>query len=243
MSDAPKKETVRSPKQQERNEKLRKATKLLKNAGLKAPVADISAVVRMQNEGKPEAEIVAAMKAKQANNNATRKAAKSAPKPPATPKATKKNNNNAASTTSTASTKVKTEKQASRNAGQKSLAQKFKNAGVKFYGHAVKYYTEQKKAGKSNNDIFAEIKANPDFQVQTRARKNTTAKAANVVAPAANKTTAKNKGIAKGSWVCEKCRLVANNTTRKNNNNKNKNNKNKKNGPEVNVNEYMYREL
>jgi hypothetical protein len=234
MSDAPKKETVRSPKQQERNAKLKKASALLKNAGLKAPVTNISAVIKMKNEGATDAEIIEAMRAKQANNNATRKAAKSAPKTPkattaaeAATATTKKNNN----TASTTSTKVKSTKQADRNTGQKDLATKFKNQGLKFYGAAVKYYTEQKKAGKSNNDIFAEIKAKPNLQQQTRTRKNATAKPANVVAPAPTKMNGQvtmNKGVPKGSWVCEKCRYVGNNTTRKNNN-KNNSKNNKKN--------------
>jgi hypothetical protein len=250
MSDTPKKATVRSPKQQERNEKLRKASKLLKNAGLKAPAPNIMAAIKMQNEGKSDDEIIAAIKEKQSSNNATRKAAKNA-KPATAKVATKKNTtvsvkpaNNTSNTASTTSTKVKSGAQASRNEGQKSLAQKFKNQGLKFYGAAVKYYTDQKKSGKTNNVIFSEIKERPNLQEQTRMRKNTTVKAANVVAPAANNASKKsvvvNKGVAKGSYVCEKCRYVANNTTRKNNK---KNNKNKNNGPKVNVNEYMYREV
>lgn len=233
MSNAPnnRKKPNRSPKQAERNAKLRKATALLQGAKLKAPVTNIAAVVKMQNEGKPDAEIIAFMEAKQASNNATRKAAKTAKA--TAPKATtaamaatavEKKNNNTASTTST---KVKSNRQTSRNTGQKDLATKFKNQGLKFYGAAVKYYTEQKKAGKSNNDIFAEIKAKPNLQQQTRTRKNTAPKAANVVAPAPTKMNGQvtmNKGVPKGSWVCEKCRYVGNNTTRKNNNKGNNSN-------------------
>ncbi len=250
MSNAPKKETTRSQAQKDRNAKLRKATALLQGAKLKAPVTDIAAVVKMQNEGKPDAEIIAFMEAKQKANNETRKAAKAAKATaPKTPKATtaavaatavEKKNNNTASTTST---KIKSNRQTSRNTGQKDLAQKFKNAGLKYYGAAVKYYTEQKRldATKSNDAIFAEIRARPNLTAQTRTRKNTAPKAANVVAPAPTKMNGQvtmNKGVPKGSWVCEKCRYVGNNTTRKNNNKKN--NTNTKSGNNSNAPGYWY---
>ena len=116
---------------------------------------------------------------------------------------------------------------------QKNLGTKFKNQGLKFYPAAVKYFTEQKKTGKANDAIFAEIKARSNLQAAPiRTKKNVAAVAASAANTKVNgvvpgrAVTVTNKGAVKGQWVCEKCRLVANNTTRKNNNKKNNNKKN-----------------
>jgi hypothetical protein len=103
----------------------------------------------------------------------------------------------------------------------------------------MKHFTAQKKAGKSEEEIFVEMKAMfPKYiENESGARKAVVAKravtmkkanvangakGANVVAPA----VVGNSGASKGQYVCDRCRLVANNTR--------KNNKPKNNGRQAN---------
>lgn len=213
----------RSQKLVEQNQKLAAAAKLLKNAGLKGSAPDLWKVIRDRKEGKSDEAILANIKAKQNANNATRKASKNAAKSAksAAKAATVKNkpSNKPANGTASNAAKPKSNAKVAAATAQKNLGAKFAAQGLKFYPAAVKYFTEQKKAGKNDATIFEEIKARNNLKAApVRTKKNTGASKANNVAPVPVMAAAvANKGVAKGSYVCEKCRLVANNTTRKNN--------------------------
>jgi hypothetical protein len=196
--------------------------------GLLARVPYPGMYAKMKKEGKSDDEIAAALKQKQNNNAATRKTktpAKSAAKTAAVvanakPANSVANSNSVANTTA----KVKSAAKNAANKAQSNTAKKFKNRNLKAYPQAVSYYIAQKKAGMNDEAIFSEIKGRPNLQkAPVRTKRNNAAKKANaVVAPlAVANATVSNKGVAKGSYVCEKCRYVANNTTRKNNNKKN----------------------
>lgn len=203
-----------------------------KRTGLSARVPYPGMYVKMKTEGKSDEEIEAALRKKINNNTATRKAKsaskatnKAAPTPVA--KANQPlgeaSSSTSAAVAAVATPKVKSNKKEAANKAQSNTAQKFRNRNLKAYPQAVSYYITQKKAGKNDDTIFAEIKGRNNLQkAPVRTRRNNGAKKANaaVVAPlaAVNQTVSANKGVAKGQWVCEKCRLVANNTTRKNNN-------------------------
>ena len=231
MSDTPKTPRLRTDAQKARNKKQAEAVVALKAAGLSAAAPYIAAYIKMEESGKSKEEIVAALKPKQNANAATRKAAKNEKKAAKTTvKANNKSTGNAtpATTVGSQTPKVKSNKKAAANKAQANMGQKFKNKGLKAYPKAVSYYVAQKKAGLNNNAIFEAIKGMPNLQLAPiRTKKNN---AVAVVAPLANKAAVKalnevvamNKGVPKGSYVCEKCRLVANNT-RKNNNKKNNN--------------------
>lgn len=213
----------RSQKLVAQNQKLAAAAKLLKNAGLKGSAPDLWKVIREREAGKNDAAILANIKAKQNANNATRKAAKNAAKSAksATKAATVKNK--PANATGNAAPKEKSNAKVAAATAQKNLGAKFAAQGLKFYPAAVKYFTEQKKAGKNEATIFEEIKARNNLKAApVRTKKNTGAAKANNVAPVpVMGATVANKGAVKGQYICEKCRFVANNTTRKNNNKKN----------------------
>jgi hypothetical protein len=221
MSATPKTPRLRTDAQKARNKKQADAVVALKAAGLSAAAPYIAAYIKMENSGKSKEEIIAALKPKQNANAATRKAAKNNKKATKTTvKANNKSTGNAtpATTVGNQTPKVKSNKKAAANKAQANTGQKFKNHGLKAYPKAVSYYITQKKAGLNNDAIFEAIKGMPNLQLAPiRTKKNNTAAVA-VVAPLGNAqaVVAMNKGVAKGSYVCEKCRLVANNT-RKNN--------------------------
>jgi hypothetical protein len=235
MSEQPAKK-VRTPAQAAANQAARDRAKRVAEEsaeffakyGLLARVPYPGMYAKMKKEGKTDDEIAAVLKQKQNNNAATRKA-KTAAK--ATVVANEKPLNAAATaSTTSAAPKVKTPAKEAADKAQSNTAKKFKNRNLKVYPQAVSYYIMQKKAGVNDETIFANIKARPNLQKPPmRTKKNNTAAKANAVAPlgvankgaVANKVVVANKGVAKGSYVCEKCRLVANNTTRKNNNKKN----------------------
>ncbi len=227
MSATPKTPRLRTDAQKARNKKQADAAAALKAAGLSAAAPYIAAYIKMEDQGKSKEEIIAALKPKQNANAATRKVAKNEKKAAKTTvKANNKSTGNAtpATTVGNQTPKVKSNKKAAANKAQANTGQKFKNHGLKAYPKAVSYYITQKKAGLNNDAIFEAIKGMPNLQLAPiRTKKNNTAAVA-VVAPLANKGAVKalnqviamNKGVPKGSYVCEKCRLVANNT-RKNN--------------------------
>ncbi len=231
MSEQPAKK-VRTPAQAAANQASRDRAKRVAEEsaeffakyGLLARVPYPGMYAKMKKEGKTDDEIAAALKQKQNNNAATRKA-KTAAKATVVANAKPLNAAATASTTS-AAPKVKTPAKEAADKAQSNTAKKFKNRNLKVYPQAVSYYIMQKKAGVNDETIFANIKARPNLQKPPmRTKKNNTAKKANAVAPlaVANQVVVANKGAVKGQYVCEKCRLVANNTTRKNNSNKKNN--------------------
>lgn len=194
--------------------------------GLSARVPYPGMYAKMKKEGKSNDEIATFLKQKQNNNAATRKAktgAKSAPKANASQGEEKLTAATSSAAAAVATPKVKSNKKEAANRAQSNTAKKFTNRSLKAYPQAVSYYIAQKKAGKNDETIFEEIRGRPNLQkAPVRSKKNNGAKKANTAAvvplAAVNQTVSANKGVAKGQWVCEKCRLVANNTTRKNNN-------------------------
>lgn len=212
----------------ERADKIKKnSAAFFAQYGLSARVPYPAIYAKMKKEDKSDAEIAEYLKQKQQNNAATRKA-KSANKasskastPVSTPKANSVASTSTAATTTT--TKEKSEKKAAADKAQANTGQKFRNHGLKAYPQAVSYYIAQKKAGKNDETIFEEIKARSNLQTARATTKKNNKKNNTAVAPIgmAAPTVAANKGVAKGQYVCEKCRLVANNNTRKNNTKKN----------------------
>lgn len=91
-------------------------------------------------------------------------------------------------------------------------------AGVKYGSNSISYYFAQRKAGRSNSEVLAEMKAKfPKFNETGKKVVSKRTVKAKPAAPAAVAplAPAANVSAPKGSYVCEKCRLVANNTTRK----------------------------
>jgi hypothetical protein len=116
---------------------------------------------------------------------------------------------------------------------------KFDEKGIRYGPNSMKHYTAERKAGRTEGEILEEMKGLfPKFFVNesgatkkvvkkravTMKKANVAngAKGANVVAPA----VVGNSGASKGQYVCDRCRLVANNTR--------KNNKPKNNGRQAN---------
>lgn len=237
---------LRTPAQQaankaasERAKKIAEESKeFFQKTGLPARVPYPAMYAKMKKEGKSDDEIAAAIKQKMNNTTATRKA-KSANKAAAKAVAQGNLNNEPLGATAAqikalskpapasapSTPKAKSAAKEAADKAQSNTGQKFKNRGLKAYPQAVSYYIMQKKAGKSDETIFEEIKGKPNLQkAPARTKKNNAAKKGNAVAAvaplAANKganVVVANKGVAKGQYVCDRCRLVANNTTRKNN--------------------------
>lgn len=207
MSDAPEKK-VRSAAQLAANQRSKnlgkEAMAWLESKGLKKSVVNVGFYRQQKKEGKTNDEIVELIRGRQGA------------RPEAAPK--KKNatlkNKPANNTTQNA----KKPRSAAQNAATRKLknnAATFKAAGVKFSGPAYKYYKEQKKAGRNNTQLLASMKARfPAANAEGKAivAKRVTVKKANAPAAAAPLG-------AKGSYVCEKCTYVPNNSngSRKNN--------------------------
>ncbi len=199
--------------------------------GVEKSVLNTAVVNRLLGEGKSDAEIVAAIKARQAERKekkatGTPKAApKAAPKANAAPtgtgnNATKKKNNNAASTASSA--KVKSAARNAANAETRRIMQWFKNNKLKASNPARSFYVAKKKEGMSNNAIAAAMKNVPEYQANAPPvpRPKKTVAAAN--SSAAARVVANAGTVSKGSYICERCQFVGtdkavvNNGTRKN---------------------------
>ena len=173
------------------------AQKWLEGRGLKKGVVYAAKYRAGLKAGNSEDAIYAEIKAMQ-NARASENAAKTQ----------KKNNNNAKSVASNVTSASK------RNAAtqrQKNLATKFGTAGIKWIGETQRLFKEKKAAApeKSNDQIIEEIKAMPQYLKEAppipRA-KRTVAAAPVAAAP----TVTANQGVAKGMYICEKCKLVAN---------------------------------
>lgn len=208
MADT-KEKKPRTAAQAAQNQLARNTAAWLEAKGLGKQVTYQALVKKMKKEGASSAEINAAVRAKMANNAKTRANKKAAPKP--NNAATKKNN----AKPNNGTKKVRTPAQLAANAAMKNTATKLKAAGVKFLGASYKEYKAAKAAGRTNDDIFAELKAkypavnNTGKPIVTK-RAVAVTKRANAVAPVAAAVNAPA-----GSYVCDRCRLVTN--TRKNN--------------------------
>jgi hypothetical protein len=237
MSEQPKK--VRTAAQAAQNALLKDASAWLGSKGLPKQVQYISIVKKGKAAGMSSPEIEAEVR-KRVNENTGKKAEKkAAPKATAVaaPKAAGPNagtRNNKPKNNNASTKKVRTAAQLAANAKMKEMKAKFNEKGIKYGSNSMKYYKEQKVAGRSEEEVLAEMPAKfPKYTInESGAKKAVVAKravtmkkaannGANVVAPA----VVRNAGVAKGQYVCDRCRLVANNT-RKNNKPKNYTNMN-----------------
>ncbi len=239
MSEQPKK--VRTAAQAAQNALLKEASAWLASKGLPKQVQYISIVKKGKATGMSSPAIEAAVRERMAANGDKKAEKKAAPKPAAAaaPKAAGPNNGtrNNKPKNNAATKKVRSAAQLAANAKMKEMKAKFNAANIKYGANSMKHFTARKKDGKSEEEIFVEMKEMfPKYTVnETGAKKAVVAKRAvtmkkangakgvngvrpaNVVGPA----VVGNAGVAKGQWVCDRCRLVANNTRR---NNKPKNN-------------------
>ncbi len=234
MSEQPKK--VRTAAQLAANASLRNAGAWLGSKGLPKQVQYISIVKKGKSTGMSSPEIEAAVR-KRMNENAGKKAEKktaaAAAKPAAVAAPKAANNgtrNNKPKVNNAATKKVRSAAQLAANAKMKEMKAKFNAADIKYGAPSMKHYREQKLAGREEEEILVEMKGLfPKYVVNESGakkavvakravtmKKNHAAKGANVVAPA----VVGNAGVSKGQYVCDRCRLVANNT-RKNNKPKN----------------------
>ena len=188
------------------------AQKWLESRGLKKGVVYAAKYRAAIKAGKSEDAIYAEIKALQ-NAKASENAAKTK----------KANNNNAKSVASNATSASKRNVATQR---QKNLATKFGTAGIKWIGETQRLFKEKKLAapGKSNDEIIAEIKAMPQYLKEAppipRAKRTAAgpsqpaaagpSQPATAAAPSEPTTVVANKGVAKGMYICEKCKLVAN---------------------------------
>jgi hypothetical protein len=231
MADQPKK--PRTAAQAAQNEKQRQAAAALKEAGLKAFVPNVTYYIQQEKAGKEKATIIEEIRGRQTERAAAPKAPKKATAAAnAGPKATGNGNgtrNNKPKGTANNGTAKKLRSAAQLAADKKmaNLKAAFNTHKIKYGAPAMKHFKEQKALGRVNSEIYEEMKALfPKFTVnESGAEKPVVAKRAVTAKKAANVVGVANAGVAKGQYVCEKCRLVANNT-RKNNrgNNKPKNN-------------------
>jgi hypothetical protein len=240
---------VRTAGQSAANAALKEASEWLRGKGLSPAVPNPSIYMKAKKEGKSDEEIVALIQEKQAERAKTRTnkaAAKATTKKANAPAAaavaagpsqpaTAVNGVTAANAAvgAVATKKNRSNKQLAADKELKNTAAAMKAKGIKFTGPSYKEYKAAKAAGRNNSEIFEELKAKyptvnaegkPIVTKRTSTKKNVAAKANNGVgaAPAAAKA---NNGVSavKGSYVCEKCRLVANNTRKNNKKNNAKN--------------------
>lgn len=213
-------------------------------AKIKLSPVNVLKYQQLKKEGKTDAEIIKALEERQKTSNAKAAAtraetakkkteAKSAEKAAAkattqknnasaaAAKATTKKNNApaAAAVNGTTAANAGQSKSALANKLMKNDAAKMKAAGIKFLPASYKEYVAARKAGRSNDDIFAELKVKYPFDMVVK--RATTKKNNGAAAKANGAAAAKANGAvaapAKGQWVCEKCRFVSNSNTRKNN--------------------------
>jgi len=238
---------VRTPGQSAANAALKEASEWLRGKGLSAAVPNPSIYMKAKKEGKSDEEIVALIQEKQAERAKTRTnkaAAKATTKKANAPAAVAAAANVAVAVNGVAGPAVAAPAQKNRSNKQLAADRQLKNTaaamkaqGIKFTGPSYKEYKAAKAAGRNNSDIFEELKVKypavnaegkPIVTKRASTRKNTSkvaaAKANNGVAAIAAPARANNGVTAvKGSYVCEKCRLVANNTRKNNKKNNAKN--------------------
>lgn len=209
MADT-KEKKARTAAQAAQNVALKDAVAWLKAKGYPAQIPLPGVVMKGKKEGLSSPNIEEKVKAK--INSVTRKRANKKVAPKA---------NNAGATKNTTKSNNGTKKprsaaQLAANAAMKNTAAKLKAAGVKFLGASYSEYKAAKAAGRTNDDIIAELKAkypavnNTGKPIVTK-RAVAVTKKANAVAPVA----AAAVNAPAGSYVCDRCRLVTN--TRKNN--------------------------
>ena len=217
MADQPAK--VRTAAQQAANQAGKNAAAWLAAKGLSKQIPYLAMVKKMKKEGKSSTEIEAAVKAKINNNTRARANKKAAPK-----NGTKKNNGAAAKANNgtkknNAAAKMRTPAQLAANAKMRNTAAAMKAKGIKFTPASFKNYKAAKLAGRSNDDIFAEFKDKyPAVNAEGKpivAKRAVTAKAPKAPTAIAAAPLAVNAPA--GSYVCDRCRLVTKNATRKNN--------------------------
>jgi hypothetical protein len=243
MADQPKEKKPRTAAQAAANQLGRNAAKWLEERKLPKQISYISIVKKGLADKLTSPEIKAQVEAKKVELNAKaaeKKAAPAKPKTsaaaaPAKPKTSAaaaapsgngtRNNKPKANNGNGKTKKVRTAAQLAANEASKARMQayvnKFAEAGVRFGPNTLKYYTAQRTAGKNAELILAEMK--PMFPALNdkgakvkgppRAARTQKAKPANVVAPA---VVVANGSVAKGQYICDRCRLVANNTRRNN---------------------------
>ena len=253
MADQPKTDQPKKPrtaKQADLSAKLKEAAAALQAAGIPAQAPNQSYYVQQQELGKAKETILEEIKQRQIERKAKLAAKKTtaAPAAVAAPAVAVSNGNgtrNNKPKANNGTAKLRTARQEAADKKMKNLKAAFNTHNIKYCPPAMSYFKKQTKdLGRSNSEVYEEMKAMfPKFTVNNTgakkpvvamravtAKKANVPKAANVVAVA----VVGNKGAVKGQYVCEKCRLVANNTRR----NKRPNNK-PVNMPRGNINAYM----
>lgn len=224
MADQPKK--VRTAAQAALNGKLKAAAAALKAAGIPAFAPNQMHYVKEKDAGKAEEVIFEEIRQRQVTRKAAVAAKKTgaapAPSGNAAPKAvngvngTQNNKPKAA-----VNGKVRTQKQLNADKKMRNMKAAFNTHKIKYGAPAMKHFKNEKAKGRNNAAIYEEMKALfPKFELNATgaekpivAKRAVTAKKAGNVVPVA---AVGNAGVAKGMYVCEKCRLVANNTRRNN---------------------------
>ena len=227
MADQPKK--PRTAAQAAQNEKQRQAAAALKAAGLKAFVPNVTYYIQQEKAGKAKETIIEEVRQRQTERAAAPKAPKKATAAAnAAPKAAPSGNGNGTRNNKPAAPANASTARKGRSVAQQAANQKLRNMKAAFNTHNIKYgapamkhFKEQKALGRSNSEIYAEMKGMfPKFTVnESGAKKAVVAKRAVTAKKAVNVVPVAvvgNQGAVKGQYVCEKCRLVANNTRRNN---------------------------
>ena len=217
MADQPAKK-VRSEKQLAANEASRKAgqeaMRFLEERELKKSVINAAYYRQQKKAGKSNSEIADEIRARQNARAGTKKnnKPKAASNGAAGPAAAAAANNG--------TRKIRSAKQVAADQALRNLKKTFNAQGVKWVGPSLKEYKAEKAKGRNNNSIFANLKGKfPAMTVnETGAAKPVVYKRAASkkpnVAPVPGPVAV---NAPKGSYVCERCRLVTNSATRKNN--------------------------
>lgn len=242
MADQPPKKP-RTAAQADLSAKQKEAAAALKAAGIPAFAPNQSYYVQQEKLGKAKETILEEIKQRQIERKAKLAAKKTtaAVAAPAVAVAANNGTRNNKPKANNGTAKLRSVDQLAADKKMKNLKAAFNTHNIKYGPPAMSYFKKQTKdLGRSNSEVYEEMKAMfPAFTVNnTGAKKRVVAKravtakkanvpkAANVVAVA----VVGNKGAVKGQYVCEKCRLVANNTRRNNRANNRPSNLNNNNG-------------
>jgi len=233
MADQPKDKKPRTAAQAAANQLGRNAAKWLETRGLPKQISYISLVKKGLAQKLTSPEIKAQVEAKKVELNAKAAEKKAAPAKPKTAAAAAaapsgngtRNNKPKASNGNAKTKKVRSAKQMAANERMakkmKEVVTKFADNQIRYGSNTFGYYVKQVTAKRPEAEVLEEMKlkfpllneSGARVKGPARAARTQKAKPANVVAPA---VVVANGSVAQGQYICDRCRLVANNTRRNN---------------------------
>lgn len=236
MADQPKDKKPRTAAQAAQNQLGRNAKAWLEARKLPTQVIYIAIAKKGLAQKLTSPEIKAQVEAKKLEENAEKAAKKAAPKvakpktaaaaAAAAPSGNGTRNNKPKASNGNA--KTKKVRSAAQIAANERMAKKMKEVVTKFADNQIRYgsntfgyYVKQLTAKRPEAEVLEEMKlkfpllneSGARVKGPARAARTQKAKPANVVAPA---VVVANGSVAKGQYICDRCRLVANNTRRNN---------------------------